>query len=290
MPEFVDCPSCGRSVNLALDACPFCRSPALLDAREVPPVGDAVTPPSVGDSAEVQARITDARYWEGRHTRMERYESAIGIGTFLQLLLGIATLVYAFAVWNDIAYRDALVGLDAGTVLLNDAIAVEDRWGLSDSIVAIMYLVIGVIWIVWMWRLYRNVEALGRHRKHSIHWCVWGWVIPIGSLWIPRMVMGDIWRKSDPVESTDDLEAKVPWIYNAWWGLFLLAAFVGRGIVFSEPETTAAWVDRISTFVWLDSFGVVLSIVSIFVVRDLTNRQSRAHQNLQAELRRTMPS
>jgi len=289
MPEFVECPSCHRSFNLALDACPHCHSQAALLSHQAPTGTGSETTSAMADSAEVRARIDDARQWESKRTRIESYQSAIGLGTFLQLLLGIATLIYAFAVWNDFAYRDALSGFEAGTISLDEAVAVEDRWGLSASIELIMYLVIGVIWVVWMWRLYRNVEALGRRRKHSIHWCIWGWVIPIGSLWIPRMITGDIWRKSDPSDLADPA-ARVPWIYNLWWGLFLVTVFVSRGIGFDEPATTAAWIDRVSAYIWLDGLGIILAFVSIFVVRDLTNRQSQAHQNLQAELRRTMPS
>ena len=240
MPEFVDCPSCGQSVNYALDACPHCQSQALLYAREFPADGGTESPAGIADSAEVRARIDDARLWESRYTRIERYQSVVGLGTFLQLLLGIATLVYAFAMWNDFTYRDALEEYYSGTISLDALIPVEDRWGLSASIELVMYLVIGILWIVWMWRLYRNVEALGRERKHRIHWCIWGWVIPFGSWWIPRMVTGDIWRKSDPAEPADP--ARVPWIYNVWWGLFLVSVFFGRGLGLGERETQAAWL------------------------------------------------
>jgi hypothetical protein len=203
-------------------------------------------------------------------------------------MLGIATLASIYAVWLDVAYRNALTGLVDGTVSIDDAIAIEDQWGLSGMIEFVMYVTIGVVWIIWMWRMYRNVEALGRKRSHSIHWCIWGWVIPIGSLWIPRMITGDIWVKSDP-DFSNALFEKVPWIINLWWGLFLVSVVIGRGLGFSEPEDLDGWIDLAATYVWVDSFGVALAVVSILMVRSLTNRQSAAHQAVQAELRSTMP-
>jgi hypothetical protein len=79
-------------------------------------------------------------------------------------------------------------------------------------------VVIAIGFVVWFRRARINAEDSDWRQRRSLGWAVWGWVIPIGNLWIPFQLMGDIWRASLP-ESEQD---KTAWLPGLWWTFWLL--------------------------------------------------------------------
>ncbi|SER75128.1 DUF4328 domain-containing protein [Actinokineospora terrae] len=84
----------------------------------------------------------------------------------------------------------------------------------------------GIAFLAWLWRARINSARIcDAPQRLRIRWAVLAWVIPIGNLWLPQMVLGDVWRASRPDTPArgGDLR-KVPpsKLIAIWWALFVL--------------------------------------------------------------------
>jgi hypothetical protein len=105
---------------------------------------------------------------------------------------------------------------------------VVDLMEFNEEVISIP---ITVIFLYCIYRLYRNIEALGTTKlKISLRWSIISWFIPIYNLWKPYQVMKDIWSASDP-----DLPTRSGHIWNGkeytlllllWWISYNLSQIV----------------------------------------------------------------
>jgi hypothetical protein len=155
------------------------------------------------------------------------------------------------------------------------------------GVVALLLLALGitifVLLIIWMWRLAKNSETVGRsHPRFGPGWTIGGWFIPFASLVIPVLVMQDLWRASDPESPRGDptWRTRPGSALIGWWWAFWVAAQVLR--IAGNIDTSANTRDELTTLRVMDvasSFGmvavVVASILLIRVVHRLTRRQQQ---------------
>ncbi len=87
-----------------------------------------------------------------------------------------------------------------------------------------------ILFVVWFRRARINAEDRGYRQRRARGWTFWGWIIPIGSLWLPFQIMGDIWRVGLPADD----RRKVAWLPALWWTSWLLS-----GLSFSARAMSA---------------------------------------------------
>lgn len=75
-----------------------------------------------------------------------------------------------------------------------------------------------ILFLVWFRRARINAERSSWRQRRARAWAVWGWLIPIGNLWIPFQLMGDIWRAGLPPER----RTSTAWLPAVWWVSWLL--------------------------------------------------------------------
>lgn len=180
-------------------------------------------------------------------------------------------------------------GVQIGTGSVNDPTSEEfTLFDLIDLGIVLLQFVLSVATIVlfcmWMYRAYQNLTALGNPRqslKHSPGWAVGSFFIPFVNLVVPYRAAKEIWAKSDPEVTTDDLiasyEPSPPSNFPLWWGFWLVSGVVNNAAARmyfradTQGEMTAA--------AWLDFFGDLLSIpaavFAILVVRSIDGRQEQ---------------
>lgn len=140
-------------------------------------------------------------------------------------------------------------------------------WFLTS--VAILTLAVlvatGVMWIVWMYRCYDNVAAMATRNEYSKPWLIFGWIIPIGSLWIPFRMTLDLAVDPDP-----QLRSRTVWpALRWWWGTFILLHYVTRIFIRVQSEDfTSEW-----PFVAEAVLSLVVASLAINVVTEVTRRQ-----------------
>lgn len=216
------------------------------------------------------------------------YRSTLGVASFLQLLLAGSVVIQLWVLAVALPYRRMLQGLISGTFAGGPAeiARIEDAFWAATGFALMTALVTGLIWIVWNYRTYKNLDALGRPRRYRAWWAIWGWFIPIMSLFRPRQVVGDMWLQSAPAvpDPSATSGVVVPWFFNAWWAAWLLVVLTGVAVQLgsgSELEVMASVVQ------WT-ILGVVAEVVAaplaILVVRSISSQQDLLGRRLAGRL------
>jgi uncharacterized protein DUF4328/uncharacterized protein DUF2510 len=153
--------------------------------------------------------------------------------------------------------------------------------GVVTFLMILLSLTIFVLLIIWMWRVAKNAEVLGRTEpRWKPGWTIGGWFIPFANLVIPVLVMQELWRGTDPEAPRRDPlwrsrpgSALVGW----WWALYL-ASVVRFGVGTDNGDAAAqSQLKHVRTEDLIAAFGMAASvgaaILLILVVRRLTQRQ-----------------
>lgn len=74
---------------------------------------------------------------------------------------------------------------------------------LNNSQIALLqlaaYLISGVFFLIWIYRVHRNLPALGvRRPRFSPRWAVGWFFVPILNLFRPYDVVRELWKESNP--------------------------------------------------------------------------------------------
>src|SRR5829696_1084208 len=94
-------------------------------------------------------------------------------------------------------------------------------YGLFGIISFAVQVAILVLTIVWMSKMARNQQALGRHGTWGPGWAIAGWFAPPCVLYIiPYLMFRDLWKASDPQSGPDWKKNPVGLIVTIWWVLF----------------------------------------------------------------------
>jgi hypothetical protein len=189
----------------------------------------------------------------------------------------IVTLVHRLNVLGEIDDR----GLSFGRLDRLDA--ADDLGGVSSLASVLVTIAVLVVVIVWTWRAAKNSEALGRdHPRLGPGWGIAGWLIPLGNLVLPVLVVQDLWRGSDATTPRGDMRWRIgarSALVGWWWGTvvvsFLIAGPVSSGgdrerLVEDLDALRAADAVRIAG----RGFAIAAAVLLIVVVRTLASRQT----------------
>lgn len=136
-----------------------------------------------------------------------------------------------------------------------------------------------VLFIVWFYRAYANLGALGAGElRYGTGWAAGAWFVPILNLFRPKQIADDIWRASDPElgEPGAWRSGPVPVVYGVWWTAWLAWIIGGTAVA------VATWVTADSIFtirplpattVIFDVIAVVTAALAYLVVKQTTERQ-----------------
>jgi len=212
----IDCPECGRTVSDQAEICTNCGYPvAQQTSTPVPLVGP---PPN----SSIAQRTTPER---GVSAGLTRTTSGFLWGTSGLYLIAAAAFVWYLFVWNDWAGQRS----PSAAVVQSTTETEATAFGFL-SIALIGYLVTAVIFITWFFQAYRAAQSRGATaRTWAAGWAIGGWVIPFANFVIPKLVMNEVDRMSNPEAGgppIGDRWRSLPRLESSdtWWGLFLLGA------------------------------------------------------------------
>ena len=141
-----------------------------------------------------------------------------------------------------------------------------------DIAQALLLLVTGICFLVWTYRLNRNLQALGvAGLQFSPGWAVGYFFIPVISLWRPYQIFREIWQASDPGPAPRSGRAwqniAPPALLGFWWVIWMITNIVDR--------LSAETPDNPDTETVSAAFGLVSALLAVAVVRLFTARQER---------------
>jgi Domain of unknown function (DUF4328)/Protein of unknown function (DUF2510) len=219
-----------------------------------------------------------------------------GLANALRVLLIISAVLSVVVLITTLGLRSALeeVEDDASFSNTNDAVDAYGAFIGSLTIDFLLYVAILVLFIVWMFRVAKNNEALGRAGpSFGPGWAIGGWFIPFGSLVIPALQMQELWKGTDPSVPRGDPGWKrtpqLPLIW-LWWVAFAagqLLTIIGFNMIGDTAgnsdnvltvQELVRDLDDVRTGVTLIVVGSILAIVAaitcIPAVLRMTRRQT----------------
>ena len=151
---------------------------------------------------------------------------------------------------------------------------------------------IGVLTMIWMLRMARNHQTMGRyHPNWAPGWAIGGWFCPPVLQVIPWLMLRELWKASDPqCAPFDDSWRKRPVspITTVWWVLYGLAPILGLVLTFRRLNLGTTF-DQRSVARVLDapaSLTITTSLISLAAAAaflTLVHQLSARHRKLVGE-------
>lgn len=201
-----------------------------------PPASDAPPSPAPSRPAAASARLATATL-PATAAALRR----LGRRTIAVLWVGVVLSLAALAAFV-VALVDRGDTLGAGsltTAPLTDSATAA--YMLASGLLGVWLVVGGVVFVVWLSRVYAQAAVL-RPARFSWRpgWTIGGWFVPLLNLYLPYRLTADISRSVN-----DGVLASI----KIWWTLLLLGVLVSVGVAGMRLDTRVA-----------DSLGAVLSL------------------------------
>jgi hypothetical protein len=156
-------------------------------------------------------------------------------------------------------------------------IAINDFLIQRERAVAVMLtLFAGVAFVVWLYRARTNLDRFGgRELTWTRGWSVGGWVIPLGNVVIPQLVVYEVDRHSERL--ADEVAgrphrrhraAAVTWV--SLWSLFLVCSQVGDTVLDALEPGPSVLLGGV-----LGIFEAAAAVSAILLVWQITTHQDR---------------
>lgn len=263
-------------------------APGTTQARDAGPVGTAVgAPQGSGATVSVAGWHLDPyaptsgreRFWDGAQwTPRLRYGSvfpgrtALGSGffTLAAWLRGLFYVQVAVSAVGVVAAAWIITVLNRwmsapDTITVDEANTVDAVDLGVSGVGALLNVVIGVLFVTWLWKAYSSNRVDPSRLHHGRGWTIGSWFVPFLNLFRPFQLVRDL---RDGIRSA--MGATGPdhkrWLVRAWWAAFLtmyLLDLVAR--VVDSGAATAEGLDLISamrTLTWLSFASSLASLVA----------------------------
>ncbi|MET7986502.1 MULTISPECIES: DUF4328 domain-containing protein [unclassified Streptomyces] len=130
---------------------------------------------------------------------------------------------------------------------------------------------------IWLANMRDVADMLWRQgQRRGRAWLVFGWVIPVAQLFVPKMFVNDLWAASRP----EPHRRRGHPLLTAWWLSVLAAAnmyaFTDASRDLKKAATAAQARDALRQVMFSDGLYICAAVLSIVVVRQLIHRLERA--------------
>lgn len=210
-------------------------------------------------------------------------ERAVVWALLIAIALWILDFIWSLGVWQRIGdAREYERQTGAGVQWQGHG---ESSMGSALDVLAV---VTPVLFVLFFWRAYTNLEALGVPRlRFEQSWAVAGWLIPVIAFFRPKQIADDIWRGSDPAAPPEQepswCRRPVPVLLDLWWVLWIVAAWMIRPADWLN-HGVAKTTEQIAFSMLLEDAAMVAFIVSavfaVVVVVGMSRRQQERAERL----------
>jgi len=188
----------------------------------------------------------------------------------------------------DILLGGVLISSQSFTATNSGAIfIISTLQGIVRAIESLLTYVIAIFFLVWLYRAYSNLTPLQvQNQSYTPGWAVGWWFIPIASLWMPYLVVKELWEKSDPLvhEETEYWHRSyIPTLFRCWWALWVCSGMVGL-IYFAYASMIntgdSAFQITTKTLMLVKLFTIGAGFLCIKIVSGINKRQETRFQKL----------
>ena len=150
-----------------------------------------------------------------------------------------------------------------------------DRSGFVGLVILVLFLVSGILWLVWQHRGHANLHAAGVDGlRFTPGWAVGWWFVPFANLVKPFQTVRELWKASDG--SPRWRETKTWPVIGWWWSGYLLFNVLD-GVASAYFADQAVTVDSLITgdkfSIAGDVGSIATAVLAIWIVRSVARRQ-----------------
>jgi hypothetical protein len=213
------------------------------------------------------------------------YQRIGGLATAAQMLTWCVLAATALSVIIIAARHGTFVDYLNGDASRRELDRAAGAIGLTSALAGGLQLALVVVTMVWMFRVARNNQSLGRAgATWSPGWAIAGWFCPPCIFVIPWLHLGELWRGTDPGSPAGDPNWKRNRISPliAWWWVFfglgsiLLAVTrirVQRAGTEVRGDLARNYRDGVPASLASLAVTVVAGVLWVTIVRRMTARQ-----------------
>lgn len=201
-----------------------------------------------------------------------------GLGTALMILLGLNVVTSLMGITTTLGEIELLERFQRGELLFPEEIErVDDRAAFVAILSLGLFVVAGLVWLVWQHRAQANLHALRLPKlEYSPGWAVGWWLIPFANLVKPFQTVRELWKASGGTERwwTSGTWPVIGW----WWGTWIASNVIGRvafSLVQDDEASVASLIDADRWLIANDLVAVVAGVLGLLLVRGVTDRQAR---------------
>lgn len=202
------------------------------------------------------------------------------LGIMLIILIPVQVISMLKSAGDRGKARDFL----AGRITEDDYTETVGASALIGLISFALFITVAVLTMIWMFRMAKNQQVMGRMGTWKPGWAIGGWFVPPFVLYVvPFLMFRDLWKASDPAPTNDWRTNRVGSIVNIWWVLYGLAPLLFLSVTLSSFQLDRSAVDAAQEID--DKFGVTLAasavqvaaaVAYLLLVRQLTARHRSA--------------
>jgi hypothetical protein len=201
---------------------------------------------------------------------------------WLTILLGLSALGQLASLPGLGTIRDASRDYLAGNLTDDQFDDKFASYGIVGLLIPVTQLAIIVLSIIWLYRVVRNHQTLGRQLRWAPGWAIAGWFVPPFVFVIPALVLRESWNAADPTVPPGAPVARrseQPWIW-IWFAVYVVAQTVvtfAAGSPFDQfsrerSDLAERFADNFGVLVAQSIIGVLSAVAWYFVIREISKR------------------
>lgn len=224
-------------------------------------------------------------------TNNYQYKDPISLYKWSKILISLSIGMHVIAVVSGFMEYKLLTGILNGAYanMSYDALySIVEHNDLRETIVGIIQLILfliqGIVILMWIHRANNNVRALGAQAMtFSPGWSVGWYFIPVLHLWKPYQAMKEIFLKSEAL--TPNTPNNKRYLLPTWWTLWIISEVIGRIILRRAMKgdlDTEGYIKVSVLHQFSDAFDILLNIVFLLIITAIYKWQL-AYKNQQLE-------
>ena len=237
-----------------------------------PPPPDLAPPPGYAAYQPTPSAAVALKRVGGLRTAILILLVVFAIGTVIQIV-GIPGVV------------DSAKDLQAGAISDDEFLDDLAAYNLSGGLTLASQIALVVLTMIWLFRIAKNHQALGRRLTWGPGWAIGGWFLPPILYVIPFLMLRESWKASDvpPGDERWKSSSDTPLLW-VWGVLYILVPVVfivvglrqQFGAMTSDAEDLADFFDdRLGLLVAQSVASILAAVAWALLVRALSDRHIR---------------
>ncbi|MAQ15637.1 MAG: hypothetical protein CMN30_12690 [Sandaracinus sp.] len=198
------------------------------------------------------------------------------LGSVLAVFLCLSMLTDLVSIVSTLAQHALLERMVIGDYTMAEAESNDLRQNLIGAITLIVFIGTVITFLVWTYRAYANVDALGGIRSHGKGWAVGGWFTPFLNLVRPFQIVREAWAVGERVVRDEVSALNPPWWINTWWAFWIIGNLIGNVVFRLDDQSLESFIANTRWYVANDLASLVSAAFAAVVVLRTSALQTEA--------------